>query len=513
MSTQKPPMGPPPTPFTFRLFIGVLGIFIGAVMAGLNNRVGSLALVDIRGVFGIGADEGTWINTVYIAAELAAMPFSVWLATTFSLRRFHIFVVACFTVLAIMMPLMPDLTSLLILRTLQGFMGGLLIPVLMAGALRFFPLPIKLYGLALYAMTATFSPNLAIWLNAQWVDVIFDWKLVYWQVIPVAFIVMAMVAWGIPQDPIRLERLAHVNWLGAICALAGLSMLAIGLDQGARMDWTRSNLFCWLIGGGISSIAIFLLSEWFHSTPFIKPQLLGRRNIAITCLLLPCILIVFLSGSLLPSMYLERIWVYRSLQIAPIGLLIALPQLLIAFAVARLLYTKWIDARIVFSLGLGLISISCLFGSQLTLEWLVSEFVTIQILQAFGQPMAIVSLLFLSTSVVQPAEGPFIAGTINTVRALGTLLGGAVMSYFLTMRERFHSEILLDHLGSMNHTLPEKSDVAILVKTLSQQSFILANADAYLFLGLCALALIPLVLSMQHIYPPSLSTKTVTKLA
>lgn len=500
-----PPSPPAPTPFSMRLLVGVVGVFIAAVMAGLNNRVGSLALADIRGVFGLGMDEGSWINTVYLAAELAAMPFSAWLAMTFSLRRFHLVVVGVFTFLAIIMPWAPDLTSLLILRTLQGFAGGLLIPVLMVGALRFFPLSIRLYGLALYAMTATFSPNLAIWFTAQWMDVFFNWQLVYWQVIPVTILVMAMVAWGLPQDPVRLERFKQVNWLGAVLAIMGLAMIAVGLDQGARMNWWHSSLFCWLIVGGIVVIIAFLMSEWFHPAPFIKPQLLGRRNVALGCSVLVVLLMVSLSASMLPTMYLERIWGYRNLQMAPIGLLIALPQLILGFGTAWLLYKKWVDARIVFSLGLLLIGFSCLLGSQLTLDWLVAEFVLIQILQAFGQPLAVVSLLFLVTSVVQPIEGPYVAGTINTVRAFGTIIGGAIVSYFMTIREHFHLDMLLESMGSTFNRLPEKDSLSVLVQNTQQQAFILANADAYLFLGLLAFALIAVVLCMQRIIPPDLS--------
>ena len=36
-----------------------------------------------------------------------------------------------------------------------------------------------------------------------------------------------------------------------------------------------------------------------------------------------------------------------------------------------------------------------------------------QLLYALGLPLAIVPLLFLATSVVQPAEGPFVAGIVD----------------------------------------------------------------------------------------------------
>lgn len=58
-----------------RSLIGLLGIFLAAMMAGINNRVGALALADVRGALGFGLDDASWLNTAYVAGELIAMPF------------------------------------------------------------------------------------------------------------------------------------------------------------------------------------------------------------------------------------------------------------------------------------------------------------------------------------------------------------------------------------------------------------------------------------------------------
>lgn len=86
------------------------------------------------------------------------------------------------------------------------------------------------------------------------------------------------------------------------------------------------------------------------------------------------------------------------------------------------------DARHVFAAGLALIGLSCFRGAQVDASWMWEQFVPIQIMQAIGQPMAVVSMLFLATSVVQPMEGPYVSGFVNTLRALSTLLGGALVN-------------------------------------------------------------------------------------
>ncbi len=181
---QIAPREAPLTQSSKRPLVGLVGIFLAAMMAGLNTRVGALALADVRGALGFGLDDASWLTTAYSAGELIAMPFSAWFALTLSVRRLELWMLATCTSLALLLPFIHDLDLLLSLRFIQGVASGTTIPLLMMAALKFLPPPIRLYGLAMYAMTATFAPNLAIWLAGQWTDELQDWRWVYWQIIP-----------------------------------------------------------------------------------------------------------------------------------------------------------------------------------------------------------------------------------------------------------------------------------------------------------------------------------------
>ncbi|MGH8147495.1 MAG: MFS transporter, partial [Rhodanobacteraceae bacterium] len=183
-------------------------------------------------------------------------------------------------------------------------------------------------------------------------------------------------------------------------------------------------------------------------------------------------------------------------------LIVALPQLVLGPAIAILLYQKWADARLVLVAGLLLIALACFFGAQLTASWNRDQFVLAQGLQALGQPMAIVSMLFLCTSVVTPDEGPFVSGSINTLRGLGLLVGPALVGQLVVVRQRFHSDMLLDHAALAVNVFPRAPDPAQLSHFVGQQSAVLAIADAYRVLGVLALLLIPLALCMAYIPAP-----------
>ncbi|MGB9990441.1 MFS transporter [Massilia sp. SM-13] len=485
-----------------RPMAGLLGIFIAAMMAGLNNRVGALALADLRGVLGLGLDDASWLTTVYGAGELIAMPFAAWFAITLSVRRFELWMIGACTLLALALPFVHDLTLLLVLRFIQGVASGTLIPLLMMAALKFLPPHIKLYGLALYAMTATFAPNLSIWLAGHWADELVDWRWIYWQIVPLAMLAAGLVAWGLPREPIQAARFSQANWTGMLCGVPALGLVAVVLDQGVRLNWLNSPLIVASLLAGIALLAVYLLTEWYHPAPFIKLQILGRRNLGLGFSLLVLLLVVLMSSSLLPASYLARVQDYRPLQMAPIGLLVALPQLVLGPLVALLLYRKWVDARLVFSAGLLLVALACFAGAGLTSDWNGEQFIAAQTLQAFGQPMAVVSMLFLATSVVQPQEGPFVSGTVNMLRAFGSLAGAAVVGQLVTVRGRYHADVLLDHAGLVANSLPAAPEPSELMAIVGQQALVLSVADAYRVLGVLAVLLVPLVLRLHYIAPP-----------
>lgn len=500
----RPASGPPPQgPFTARLALGLLGVLLAAMASGLNSRVPGLALTDIQGQMGISYDQSSWLSSLYAAGELMAMPFASWFAVTFSLRRFHLSMLGGMLALAVVMPFVRDFHLLVTLRMLQGIFAGALIPLLMMAALRFLPPPIRLHGLALYAMTATLSPNVAVWLAAVFLHEPVSVNWLYWHIIPLGLVAAALVYYGIPKMPPVLPRLKQGNWLGMALGIPGLGLLAVAVGQGVHLEWLASPLERALLLSGIGLTALFLFSEWHHPGPFVRLQMLSRRNLGLGFSVFFCLLLAMSSAVVLPLNVLTHSQGLRVEQMTSIGLMVGLPQVVLGSVVAILLYQRWVDARYLFICGLLLMALACLLGSGVTSEWMVEQFFWSQVLQAIGQPLAVVCMLFLGTSVVQPMEGPFVAGIINTLRAFGTIFSGALVGQVSADRTSFHSEMLVNQVGLWFANNPQNTSAG-LAQVVAEQASVLASADIYRLFMWLLLLLIPAVLCLQRIPAPTI---------
>jgi DHA2 family multidrug resistance protein len=503
LTATAPVAAAAPPVFGPRIIIGLIGVLLAVLVSGLNEMVTKVALADIRGALAIGYDEGTWLVACYTATSVAAMAFAPWCAVTFSLRRFTLCAIGLFTLLGVLCPFAPDYESLLLLRTLQGLAGGALPPMLMTVALRFLPANVKLYGLAGYALTATFGPGLGTPLAGLWTEYV-GWQWTFWQIIAPCLIAMAAVAYGLPRDPLRLERFKSFNWRGVLLGFPAICMLVIGILQGNRLDWFESSLICGLLGGGLLLLVLFLAGECSQPIPFFKMQMLGIRNLSFALLTLAGVLVVLQAVIIIPSGYLAQVQGYRPVQTAPIMLLAALPQLIALPLVAALCNFRWVDCRWVLGIGLSMLALSCVGGSQLTSAWIRDDFYVLQWLQIFGQPMAVLPLLMLSTGSINPMQGPFASAWFNTVKGLSAVIATGVIEALTTARLHFHSTMLVDRLG--NSPLVER-DSASLSHRLHEQALVLTSSDLYLCMAGIAVTLILLIFWLPtRIYPPRAPT-------
>ncbi len=505
--------------------IGLAGVIVAALSVELNSTLSSLAMPDILGHLGLSHDQGLWFTSLYSSGEVLGMATGAWWAVTVSVRRFALFAIVLACAATVLLPLHSSLPWLYTLRTVQGLSTGFTIPLLITVALRALGPPIRLYGLACYALTATLFPNLSAAAAGLWTDLV-GWRFIFYQAIPLDTLAFLLVWQGMPQEPPKWERLKQFDWRGALLAAAGGGSLTTLLIQGDRVDWFQARWISLLALVSAITIPLFLLNEWFHPLPLLRPQLLRRRNFAYGSVALGIFILITVSSSTIPIDYLEQVQGYRPLDAQLITTEIALAQLILLPLMALVLNIEWVDARWISFAGLVCILVACIGDSYLDSDWNRVQFYLWQGFQAVGEAAVVMPLLMFSTNVVKPEEGPLATALVNTPRAIAEAVGTWLLALTTRLRGHFHSDRIADQLGLERFRLIQgpgapgmysapllpsgaprtKTSLGELHGIVQQQTAVLTISDQFLIIGgITVLLMVVLWVLTERAYPPRIA--------
>ncbi len=502
--------------------IGLFGVLLAALTAEFNDGVTMAALADVRGGLAISHDPGTWIESLYATGQVIGMSVATFWAITVSIRRFALFAIAFCGVTTLCIPEAPYLSLLYVLRFLEGVSAGFIIPLLLTVALRVLPPPVRLYGLAAYALTATFGPNVATTLAALWTDLV-GWRFVFWEALPLCSLAGAMVWFGVQQDPPRYQRARLFDWRGSLLVILGGGSLTTMLEQGDRYDWFNSPTICVLAVLSVVGLALLVVNELGEELPLYKFSLLRRRNFAYALIALFTFLLLNLAASTLPSTYLQQLG-FKPLQIQFITLPIALSQLVLLPALALLLDIERVDPRVVSFGGIGLFLAATVGNSLITSSWQQSQFFLWQGCAAVGEAMIVMPLLMMATNTIRdPADGPFASTMVNTMRAVAEPVGVWIVQLIQRWRGGLHYNRLVDQVGQQRFQVIQArglipgnlpplmpngqpsapGGLAAFRLAVDVQASVLTLSDAFLIVGALAVALmVVLFILPERTYPP-----------
>jgi DHA2 family multidrug resistance protein len=497
-----PTAATPAAPFvSAKTWIAVLGATLGAFMAVLNIQIVNASLADIQGAIGAGIDDGGWISTSYLIAEIVVIPLSGWLAQVFSIRIYLLTNAVLFLVFSAACALAQNLPQMIAIRALQGFSGGVLIPMAFTLIITLLPKTKQPIGLALFALSATFAPaigpTIGGYLTENW-----GWQYIFYVNLAPGALMVGMLYFSLDAKPMRLNLLREGDWPGIITMAIGLSALQTVLEEGNKDDWFGSPFIVRLSIIAAVALALFLVVELTTKKPLLNLRLLYRRNFGFG-ILANFLLGVALYGSvfILPQ-YLSRIQGYNAEQIGMVLAWTGLPQLVLIPLVPRLM--QRLDPRLLIAVGFALFAASNFMNISMTADYATDQLFWPNVVRAIGQAFVMTPLSAVATAGIEAENAGSASGLFNMMRNLGGAVGIALLQTFLTKREQYHSNVLsqsvslfeqatrtrLDQLTHyfMSHGVTNPADAlnrayVAIGHVVQKQAFILAFSDTFYLLG------------------------------
>ncbi len=484
-----------------RMWCAVIGSTLGAFMAVLNIQIVNASLADIQGAIGAGKDDGGWISTSYLVAEIVVIPLSGWLAQVFSLRRYLLTNAILFLVFSVACAFAANLEQMIVLRAIQGFAGGVLIPMAFTIIITLLPKPKQPVGLALFALSATFAPAIGPTIGGYLTEN-YGWEFIFYVNLVPGLLMVALLWASLDKAPMELGMLAKGDWAGIVTLAVGLATLQTVLEEGNKEDWFGSELIVQLSIVAAVSLTLFLIIEFRSANPLLNLRLFARRNFAFGILANTMLGIALYGSAFVLPIYLARIQGYNSEQIGMVLAWTGIPQLLLIPLVPRVM--KLVDVRLLIAVGFALFAASNFMNVYMTGDYAADQLFWPNVIRAIGQALVFAPLSVVATAGIERENAGSASALFNMMRNLGGAVGIASLQTFLTKREQFHSNILSNSVSLfeeatrtriakltayfMNHgvsdqaTATHKAVVAI-AASVRKQANVMAFSDAFFLLG------------------------------
>jgi len=490
-----------------RDWIAVMSAMLGAFMAVLDIQITNSSLKDIQGALSATLEEGSWISTSYLVAEIIMIPLTAWLVQLLSARRLAVWVSIGFLISSLLCSFAWSLESMIVFRAMQGFTGGALIPLAFTLTLIKLPDHHRAKGMALFAITATFAPSigptLGGWLTEGW-----GWEYIFYINIPPGLLMIAGLLYGLEKKPPHWELLKSTDYAGIVTLAMGLGCLQVFLEEGHRKDWLESTLIVQLGSVAAVSLVLFVILQLSRPNPLINLGILRERNFGLTSIAsLGMGLGLYGSIYLLP-LYLAQIQNYNALQIGQVIMWMGIPQLFLIPLVPKLM--KTIPPKLLCAAGFALFGLSSFASGALNPDFAGDQFHPIQIIRALGQPMIMVTISLIATAYIQPQDAGSASSLFNILRNLGGAIGIALLATLLDSRGKVYFDYLRESVVPANPAVAER--LAVLIQQLGseqaalgrlseithQQAMIMAYNDAFHFVGIAlAVSMVAVLLTRQ----------------
>ncbi len=511
-ATALPRSAPPalPTSVSLRTWVAVGASLLGAFMAVLDIQITNASLKEILGTLSATQEEGSWISSAYLVAEVVVIPVAGFLAIVFSTRRYLMANVALFLVFSTLCGLAWNLEAMIAFRAAQGFTGGVMIPMAMNLVMRRLPLRQRPIGLALFGMTATLAPTLGPTVGG-WLTEIYGWPVIFYINWVPGLVLLAGVAWGLDREPMQLGMLKRVDWVGIGVMALGLGSLTVMLEEGHAKDWFESDFIRIAALLAVAGLLAWVWRGLTRTDSAVDLRVFGRGSFLIAALVAFTTGMGLYGSAFLLPLYLGQIAGYTPMQIGEVIMWMGLPQLVIMPLMARV-STRY-DNRVLATIGLALFAASCFMNVGMSAQTAGPELIAAQVVRAVGQPMIMMTLTNFATAGIPPAQMASTSGLFSMMRNLGGSVGIAALATMLSRREQFHSarigesvslydlatQARLDTLAQtftargLDTAAAQDAALRTIDNLVRRDSFVMAYNDAFLLLGVSLVACIAIV--------------------
>lgn len=514
---QPAPAAPPPfvpkPPLLAACYIGAAVTLSLAQSLGMNLIASNIQ--QIQGSIGATVTETTWLLAAYMAPNVSLSLALIKIRTQYGLRNFAELSLLGFVVACLLNLFISDLQSALVVRFMSGIVAAPISSLAFLYMLESFPPEKKLnVGLPMALTTILLGPPLARLISPALFDIGGLHAVTMFE-LGMAMIAFALV-YMLPLSPQpRAKVIEKLDIVSYLLIATGFGSVAIVLVLGRLYWWLEAPWIGMLLVLAIACVTAASVIELNRKNPLLDIRWLASPPI----LHFAGVLLIFrlvLSEQTLGSSSLFQALGLTNDQTRSVYWAILAAS--IAGGVTCAMAMRHGKEDRIHAVALVLIAVGAFMDSRATSLTRPEHVYLSQAIIAFAGAL-ILPPAMKSGLMSALKKGPnYILSFIIvflTTQSLGGLLGSAVFTTFVTIREQFHHNVLVEHIaltdplvaqrvaqlgGAYSRVITDKGllnaeGLQLLSQQATREANVLAYNDAFLLIAWIALAALVLLLA------------------
>ncbi|HEX6859410.1 MAG TPA: DHA2 family efflux MFS transporter permease subunit [Caulobacteraceae bacterium] len=487
-----------------KLFLGFGGMVIGQFMAILDIQIVAASLSQIQAGVGASADEISWVQTIYLLAEVVIMPLTAYLTRLFGTRSTFVACCAGFIVSSVATGFSTSIEVMILLRAVQGLAAGAMIPAVFATAFTAFPPERRITANVIVGLIVTLAPTIGPTLGGHITEAL-SWRWLFFINVPPGLLAIFLVSrWGAfdKGDPSLAKG---VDWIGVFTLAVSLLSIQYVLEEGAGERWFQSGLILWLAVIGVLSGIAFVWRQLTYRQPLLNLEPFRDRNFTLGMVMTFVSGLSLFGGTFLLPLYLAQILHYSAAEVGTTMLVSGLTMFMTGPLAGRLV--RQMDPRLPMFLGFALAAYGIGLGARVNEDWGFWNFAWLQALRGVGTMIAMIASQTLTVSTIPPRLMKDASALVNVTRNVGGAVGLALITTILGYQAAVHYNDLASAMSIDNQTAsgmlqgfshmmtspgvidPAAAGRKALGGFLHQKALMLAFGDAFFWLAAgCAVA-------------------------
>ncbi|WP_296595341.1 DHA2 family efflux MFS transporter permease subunit [Phenylobacterium sp.] len=442
---RGPPRPPPQAPAVLgadgaqvdwlKVFLGFGGMVIGQFMAMLDIQIVASSLVQIQSGIGATADEISWVQTIYLLAEVVIMPLTAYLTKMWGTRSFYVIAVIGFVVTSVAVGLSSSVAMMIVFRALQGLFAGAMIPPVFATAMTVFPPEKRLTANVIVGLIVTLSSTIGPTLGGHLTDLL-SWRWLFFINLPVGVLVIFLVGRYANFDRGDPSLAKGIDWWGLGLMTVFLLSLQYVLEEGNGDGWFDDSVILWLtVLAALTGVA-FIWRQLTYWQPIVSLKPFRDRNFTLGIVMTFVTGVSLFGGTFLMPIFLGQVRGFSSAEVGNTMLVTGLTMFLSAPIAGR--FVRMMDARVAMVGGFALAAWSIQLGSRVTDQWGFDEFFFLQVGRGLGTMIAMIAAQQMSVASLPVTMMKDASGLINLIRNVAGAIGLAVLSTILSHQGAVH---------------------------------------------------------------------------